>query len=99
MSFAEWAEPEVLEKVLHRPYVFTLPKMLRIYFEYDRQLLGKLSPCAYPTVKEFFPAVIPDKDDPQKRMELFRPEVFKMWLAEEKITPTHVQKWLPSKSS
>ncbi len=61
MSFAEWAEQEVLEKVPHRQYVFTLPKMLRIYFKYDRKLLGKLSQCAYQTVKEFFQEVIPDK--------------------------------------
>jgi Transposase zinc-binding domain len=50
VSFAEWAEQEVLEKVPHRQYVFTIPKMLRIYFKYDRKLLGKLSQCAYQTV-------------------------------------------------
>jgi transposase-like protein len=137
VSFAEWAEQEVLEKVPHRQYVFTIPKMLRIYFKYDRKLLGKLSQCAYETVKEFFREVIPSKEavpgvilsiqtygeelnfhphlhavitdgcfgrdgtfypipeiDTQKMMELFRRKVFKMLLAEEKITETHVAKLL-----
>jgi transposase-like protein len=137
VSFAEWAEQEALEKVSHRQYVFTIPKMLRIYFKYDRKLLGKLSQCAYETVKEFFQEVVPDKEavpgvilsiqtygqelnfhphlhgvisdgcfsqdgtchpipevDTQKMMELFRHKVFKMLLAEEKITETHIQKLL-----
>ena len=36
---------EVLEDVPHRQWVFSLPKRLRIYFKYDRKLLGKLSKC------------------------------------------------------
>lgn len=42
VSFAEWTEQEVLEKVPHRQYVFTIPKMLQIYFKYDRKLLGSV---------------------------------------------------------
>lgn len=61
-SFTEWVESEVLEKVPHRQYVFTIPKMLRIYFKYDRKLLTLLSLCAYETIREFFQAVVSDKD-------------------------------------
>ena len=34
--------------------MFTVPKMLRPHFRFDRKLLGKLSQCAYQALKEFF---------------------------------------------
>jgi hypothetical protein len=34
--------------------VFTIPKRLRLYFRYDRKLLGKLCRAAYETVAEVF---------------------------------------------
>jgi len=42
----------VLEKVSHRQYVFTIPKRLRLFFKYDRKLLGKLSKAAWETIRD-----------------------------------------------
>lgn len=39
---ADWAEEELLEDVAHRQVVFTIPKRLRVFFGYDRRLLGEL---------------------------------------------------------
>jgi len=41
--------------------VFTIPKMLRIYFLHHRELLGALSLAAYETVKELMAAAVEDK--------------------------------------
>ena len=45
---------EVLAAVPHRQWVFTIPKRLRVYFRYDRSLLGGLCRAAYETVKDVF---------------------------------------------
>jgi hypothetical protein len=45
---------EVLAVVPHRQWVFTIPKRLRVYFRYDRKLLGKLCRAAYDTVCDVF---------------------------------------------
>jgi hypothetical protein len=45
---------EVLAEVPHRQWVFTIPKRLRVYFRYDRKLLGKLCLAAYNTVCDVF---------------------------------------------
>jgi hypothetical protein len=45
---------EVLADVPHRQWVFTVPKRLRVYFRYDRTLLGKLCRAAYDTVCDVF---------------------------------------------
>ena len=37
---------EVCAEVAHRQFVFTIPKRLRIYFRYDRSLLGELCQAA-----------------------------------------------------
>jgi len=58
--FAEWVCDEVLEPVTHRHYVFSIPKILRIYFRYNRKLLGGLSRCAYETVREMMQAAMED---------------------------------------
>ncbi len=39
-------ETEVLAEVPHRQFVFTIPKLLRLQFRFDRRLLGLLSSCA-----------------------------------------------------
>jgi hypothetical protein len=44
----------VLEEVSHRQYVFTIPKRFRIFFKYDRKLLGKLAGVSWETVREVF---------------------------------------------
>src|SRR3990172_5281232 len=58
--FAEWVCDEVLEPLTHRHYVFSIPKILRTYFRYNRKLLSRLSRCAYETVKEMMQAVMED---------------------------------------
>ncbi len=54
LMFGEWITEEILYALPHRQYVFTVPKMLRPHFRFDRKLLGKLSQCAYQALKEFF---------------------------------------------
>ena len=45
---------EVLADVPHRQWVFTIPKRLRVYFRYDRSLLGKLCRAGYDTICDVF---------------------------------------------
>jgi hypothetical protein len=49
IEYGECLLTDVLKKVPHRHWVFSIPKRLRIYFMYDRALLGNLanmSKCA-----------------------------------------------------
>jgi hypothetical protein len=39
--------------VPHRQYVFSIPKMLRQYFRYDRKLLTKLCRAAHDSMLEY----------------------------------------------
>jgi hypothetical protein len=59
LLFAEDVGQEVLGEVPIRQYVVTIPKMLRLYFKYDRKLLGELSRCLYESIKEMFLAADP----------------------------------------
>jgi hypothetical protein len=52
----------VLYPVPHRQYVFSIPKMLRIYFKYDRSLLGGLCQCAWRSLLSFLREVVGLKD-------------------------------------
>jgi hypothetical protein len=61
-AFATFLKDELLEDVCHAQWVFTLPKMLRPYFLYHRELLGQLCRVAYETVKELIVAATEDKD-------------------------------------
>ena len=45
-QWGEWMREELLLSVPHRQVVFTIPKMLRIFFKYKRGLLGELCLCA-----------------------------------------------------
>jgi len=53
---AAFLRDEVVEEVGHAQWVFTVPKMLRVYFLHHRELLGGLSRAAYETVKELVTA-------------------------------------------
>ena len=55
-AFAALLADEVLEEVPHQMWVFTIPKMVRVYFLHHRELLGELSRAAYETVKELMAA-------------------------------------------
>jgi hypothetical protein len=52
MAFSERLVGQVLKKVPHRQWVFSIPKRLRIYFMFDRKLLAKLSRCAWKVLKK-----------------------------------------------
>jgi len=62
VEFGEWLCEEVLRAVPHRHFVFSIPKILRRYFLYDRKLLSELSRCAWETLKEFFQEAVPEED-------------------------------------
>jgi len=51
-SFAALLKDELLENVGHCLWSFTIPKMLRPYFMYRRELLGDLVRLAYETIHE-----------------------------------------------
>ena len=56
--FAARLESEILAPVPHRQYVFTIPKLLRLHFRFDRRLLGLLSACASRSILEMMRAVV-----------------------------------------
>jgi len=60
VEFGEWLCEEVLKAVPHRHFVFSIPKILRRYFLYDRKLLSDLSRCGWDSLKAFFQETIPD---------------------------------------
>lgn len=54
---------DVLKKIPHRHFVFSIPKILRRYFLYDRKLLADLSRCAWESLKAFLQDAVLE-DDP-----------------------------------
>ena len=55
-ELAAFLVDEVVEDVGHAQWVFTVPKMLRVYFLHHRDLLGELSRAAAETAKELLAA-------------------------------------------
>jgi hypothetical protein len=53
---------EVIKAVPHRHFIFSIPKILRRYFLYDRKLLCDLSRCAWESLKEFFKGAMSEED-------------------------------------
>ena len=49
---------ELLLNVPHRQVVFTIPKMLRVFFKYKRRLLGDLCRCALRALICYFEAAV-----------------------------------------
>jgi len=47
-------QEELLLDVPHRQVVFTIPKMLRIFFKYNRRLQGELCRCALRSLTRYF---------------------------------------------
>ena len=62
VEFGEWLCTDVLKKVPHRHFIFSIPKMLRRYFLYDRKLLADLSLCAWESLKIFIREAVPEKN-------------------------------------
>ena len=54
VEFGEWLCSNVLKKVPHRHFVFSMPKILRVYFLFNRKLLKELSRIAWETVREYY---------------------------------------------
>ncbi len=54
VEFGEWLCGGVLKKVPHRHFVFSMPKILRKYFLFNRDLLKDLSRIAWEIVKEYY---------------------------------------------
>ena len=54
LLLAHRLKDEVLAHVPHRQWVFTIPKRLRVYFRFDRSLLGKLCRAAWETVRDVY---------------------------------------------
>lgn len=53
-EWGEWMRETLLLDVPHRQVVFTIPKMLRIFFKYKRRLLGDLCRCALRALTRYF---------------------------------------------
>ena len=53
-QWGEWMREELLLDVPHRQVVFTIPKMLRIFFKYNRRLLGSLCHSALRSLIRYF---------------------------------------------
>jgi hypothetical protein len=62
VEFGEWFCGEILKKVPDRHFVFSIPKILRRYFLYDRSLLSELSRCTWETLRVFFGEAVPQGD-------------------------------------
>lgn len=62
MEFGEWLCEQVIKAVPHRHFIFSIPKILRRYFLYDRNLLSGLSRCAWESLKVFFQEIVPEED-------------------------------------
>ena len=62
LVMAEDVAAHLCAPVPHRQFVFTLPKRLRIFFRFDRRLLGQLPRLAWETVLEVYRAVL-DRPD------------------------------------
>jgi hypothetical protein len=52
----------VLKAVPHRHFIFSIPKILRRYFLYDRGLLSELSRCGWESLKAFFQEAMPEEN-------------------------------------
>jgi hypothetical protein len=56
-EWGEWMREALLLDVPHRQVVFTIPRMLRIFFKYNRKLLGSLCRLALRSLIHYFAAV------------------------------------------
>jgi ribosomal protein S27E len=56
-EWGEWMRETLLLDVPHRQVVFTIPKRLRVFFKFDRRLLGDLCRSALPALNRYFEIV------------------------------------------
>jgi len=62
VEFGEWLCVDVLKKIHHRHFIFSIPKILRRYFLYDRKLLADLSRSAWESLKVSLQEAVPQND-------------------------------------
>ncbi len=62
VEFGEWLCEEVLKAVPHRHFIFSIPKMLRRYFLYDRRLLSDLSRYGWESLKVFLHEAVSEEN-------------------------------------
>jgi len=66
-EWGEWVRETLILNVAHRQVVFTIPKMLRVFFKFKRKLLGDLCRCAVQETMDYLEFIarvtshIPDK--------------------------------------
>jgi hypothetical protein len=53
-EWGDWMREELLLDVPHRQVVFTIPKLLRVFFKYKRRPLGDLCRCAHRSLTRYF---------------------------------------------
>jgi len=56
-EWGEWMREKLLLDAPHRQVVFIVPKRLRLFFKYDRRLLGDLCRAALRSLERYFEAV------------------------------------------
>jgi len=56
-EWGKWMRETLLLDVPHRQVVFTIPRMLRLFFKYNRKLLGSLCRLALRSLTSYFAAV------------------------------------------
>jgi hypothetical protein len=56
-EWGEWIRETLLLDVPHRQVVFTIPKMLRVFFKFKRKILGDLCRCAVRAILLYFQAM------------------------------------------
>jgi len=54
VEFGEWLCSSILKKVPHRHFVFSIPKILRIYFLFNRKLLKELSRISWEVIGDYY---------------------------------------------
>ena len=54
LLFSEHLSENVLLKLPHRQFVFTLPKLLRVYFKYNRNLFEDVSRITFSIIHDFY---------------------------------------------
>jgi len=56
-EWGEWMREDLLLDIPHRQMVFTIPRMLRVFFKYKRRLLGDLCRLALGSLTRYFEVV------------------------------------------
>jgi len=54
LLFSEHLSENVLLKLPHRQFVFTIPKLLRVYFKYDRNLFADVSKIIFSIMNDYY---------------------------------------------